>query len=764
MSGANPWRRVRDSVLRPVTEADHEIRERVLQVLHETRNIDGTVQGLDRVEDLLAKLNHEVALREGWPERIVAETQDVVAGRVRQLAGRLVDLGTTIDTPRRDAAFEATIERYPAPDERVDGCSVLIPAWNHAVHLDTVIDLACQVTTPEHVVVLDDASDDDTAAVLAARPEPIRVLTAVENLRLTRARNVLLHVCPTRHALILDADNTVDPDAIRTLYDLAVEWDAAVAYGALVEVDGSGQATGLLSARPLNGEFFTLRHNEVDTLSVVDVDRVRAAGGYTLDPVLDTAEDWDMWHRLASSGDLLLHVPIVAGRKLVVPQGYNSTEPQDGDQKFARVDRRYRYGGRLDDRSVAAAIVHPAIGPLWASAAAVDRQPALGEALPEPHHDARLPQPPVLTASRSRVLLVAPGGVRNLGDDVLTIESVRRLRSVLDPSVTIEVISDGARPLLELDGATWIGTIAEQSKRPLRDHVAVVFGGGGTLADSFRAQGRQRADIAMEAEQAGVPLILTGQGLGGIDSTADVVRQIMGRTTAVSCRDALSVERAKALGADNVTLVGDDAARIAPPSLDRLPTRLRGLDARGWLVFHARLAGYSELDRQALDAWSDLVDATALAEDLPVVAVVQNRQPGAEIEILDELSSRQRASWSIVDCTDDPAAARSIYGLARAGVVFSYHAAWFAIEGGASVLFPTHGDYYVAKSAGLRALTGLGAAFDDATPPGDALALRARWDEVAETIATDPLSGLDDVATTWLRDALATAGVPGVTS
>lgn len=760
MSGTDSWRRVRDRVLRPVTDADHEIRDRVLEVLHETRHIDRAVQDLGRIEEILGLLNHEVVNRGDWPDRIVDDTRDVVDASVERLAGRLVDLATTIDTPRRDAAYAATLERNPAPATRVDGCSVLIPTWNHAVHLDRTIDLACEVADPEHVVVLDDASTDGTAELLAARPEPISVVTAVDNMRLTRARNVLAHVCPTRHALVLDADNAVEPSAIRTLYDLAVEWDAAVAYGVLVEVDGTGSPTGLLSARPLDGEFFTLRHNEVDTLSVVDVDRVRAAGGYTVDPVLDTAEDWDMWHRLAATGDLLLHVPIVAGRKLVVPQGYNSVEPQDGGQKFARIDRRHRYGGRLTDRTVASAVVHPTTGPLWASAAAVELQPALGDALPETHHDARLPPPPARGESRSSVLLVASGGVRNLGDDVLTIESVRRLRAVLDPAVAIEVITDGARPLLELDGATWIGTLDQHAQRPLRDHVAVVFGGGGTLADAFRSQSRYRADVAMETERSGIPLLLTGQGLGGIDVIADTVGQVMTRATAVSCRDRASVAVAEALGARDVSLVGDDAAHSTTPSLDRLPPRLLGLDVRGWLVFHTRLAGYSDVERATLDRWSALMDEAAMAHDLPVIAVVQNRQPGAEVEMLDEMIADHRASWTVVDCTDAPDAARSVYGLARAGVVFSFHAAWFAIEGGAPVLFPTRGDYYETKSQGLRALAGLGSAFDDAALPADVAGLSTRWDDVAATVQTAPLSGIDDAATAWLRGNLAAAGVP----
>ena len=762
MSGTDGWRRVRDRVLRPVTDADREIRERVLEVLHETRQIDGAVQRLGHMDDLLGRLNHEFVGRRDWPDRIAQDLRGALDADVDRLAGRLVDLASMIEAPRRDAAFAATLERYPAPESRVEGCSVLIPTWNHAVHLGKTIDLACEVAEPEHVVVLDDASDDGTAELLAARPEPIQVLTAVDNLRLTRARNVLVHACPTRHALVLDADNTIDPAAIRTLYELALEWDAAVAYGVLVEVDGEGTPMGMLSARPLDGEFFTLRHNEVDTLSVVDVDRVRAAGGYTTDPVLDAAEDWEMWHRLAATGDLLLHVPIVAGRKLVVPQGYNSVEPQDGGQKFSRLDRRYRYGGRLDDRSVASAIVHPVTGPLWASAAAVELRPELGASLPEEHHDMRLPPPPGASPQRSSILLVAPGGVRNLGDDALTIESVRRLRSVLDPSVPVEVITDGARPLLELDGATWIGTLDEHAQRPLRDHAAVVFAGGGTLADAFRSQSRNREDVAMEAERMGIPLVLTGQGLGGIDAISGIVGEILSRATAVSCRDRFSVERAQALGAPHATLVGDDAARSEAPSIDGLPHRLRGLDARGWLVFHARIAGYSDIDRAALDTWARRMDEAALAQDLPVVAVVQNRQPGAEIEALDEMVASGRASWTIVDCTDDPTAARSVYGLARAGVVFSYHAAWFALEGGAPVLFPTIGAYYEAKSTGLRELAGLGPAFDDVTPPDDAAALAKRWDEVAATTENRPLAPIDDAATAWLRASLSAAEVPGL--
>ncbi len=152
---------------------------------------------------------------------------------------------------------------------------------------------------------------------------------------------------------------------------------------------------------------------------------------------------------------------------------------------------------------------------------------------------------------------------------------------------------------------------------------------------------------------------------------------------------------------------------------------------------------YSEVDEEELAAWTRLVDAAADAIGVPVVSVALNRQPPAEIETMHRLATeRLRSPWLTVDCADDPDAARAVFGFAAGAVVRSFHAAWFAIEGGTPVVFPTGGAYYSAKAEGLGALAGLDEAFHDSTLPADADGLRRRWNLVEATVTDRPLSGV----------------------
>ncbi len=760
MSAVDRGRRLAAQMARAagrVEDTDHrseQTLEAILEILHRARH-QTTDHELWQLRRVVEEINHVIQQPDTTQEEISAR----IASEVERIGGRLGAVQRAVEGPARDAAFEATVATVESTDDLEPGLSVLIATWNHATRLDGAIEDACAVTSPDRVIVLDDASSDSTPQLLAARPEPITVIRAVANLGLTRARNVLLAAARTQHVLFLDADNRLDHDAVAQMAELARTWQATVVHGALIEVDGSETPTGILSAAAMNGHYFARSHNVIDTLALVDLAAVRGVGGYTIEPALEPVEDWDMWHRLAATGGLLVHAPIVTGRKLRIGLGLGS-QAADHTDLHRMIARTHRFDGRLDDQTVASAVIDPDHGPLWASARAVESHPELAAALGERHHDAWLPTPaPVDDLPRS-VLLVGAGGVRNLGDDVTTIAAVRRLATLLDPDIAIEIVTDGERPIPVLAPGIWMGTLTEYAHRPLTHHVAVVFSGGGTVTDHFAQQTHLRRSVADQAARAGIPVIMTGQGIGPVEATAEAASGLFGTAEAVSCRDEASAALARELGARHVEVISDDAAGAAPASPADLPAPVRHLPERGWVAFNARLANYAEVDEDEIRAWADVVDEAAADAGVPVVAVAIERQPPWEIETLADLATvPRRAPWIIVDCADDPDGARSCFALALAAVVRSYHAAWFALEGGAPVLLPPAGPYYEAKNRGLRRFAGLDAAFDEREPPATADELRSRWKAVAAS-ASAPLDGLDRRVTDWLATQLTAAGVP----
>lgn len=97
------------------------------------------------------------------------------------------------------------------------GVSVLVPAYNEAASVgDTVRSLLSQTVLPAAVIVIDDGSTDDTAAV--ARAAGARVVAPPANTgSKAGAQNFALPLVRTELVMAIDADTTLAPDAIEKL-------------------------------------------------------------------------------------------------------------------------------------------------------------------------------------------------------------------------------------------------------------------------------------------------------------------------------------------------------------------------------------------------------------------------------------------------------------------------------------------------------------------------------------------------------------------
>lgn len=190
-------------------------------------------------------------------------------------------------------------------------CSVVIPAHNAAPFIaDAIESVRRQTRAAWELVVVDDASTDETAATVRALEEPRLTLLAQERNRgVSAARNRGLAAASGEYVLFLDADDWLMPDALERLIGaLAAHPEAAAAYGEAVCADASGRAYGtgqrpLFHRRP-SGEVAEalLAHNFVVTPGVLcaRTAAVRAAGGF--DESVRVAEDWVLWCALARRG------------------------------------------------------------------------------------------------------------------------------------------------------------------------------------------------------------------------------------------------------------------------------------------------------------------------------------------------------------------------------------------------------------------------------------------------------------------------------
>jgi glycosyltransferase involved in cell wall biosynthesis len=119
----------------------------------------------------------------------------------------------------------------PPCSEKLMTVAVIIPTFNHARFLDEAISSVLAQTRPaDEIIVVDDGSTDDPAAVVARFSEVH--LIRQQNRGLSAARNTGLRSCATSHVVFLDADDRLLPIALEAgLNHAARRPDCALVYG-----------------------------------------------------------------------------------------------------------------------------------------------------------------------------------------------------------------------------------------------------------------------------------------------------------------------------------------------------------------------------------------------------------------------------------------------------------------------------------------------------------------------------------------------------
>lgn len=200
--------------------------------------------------------------------------------------------------------------------------SVVVPAYNAARFIERTLRSACgQTHRTLEVVVVDDGSSDDTAAVVeafAGRDPRVRLLRQA-NGGVSRARNAGLAECRGAYFAPLDADDLWHPTKIekqlRCFADAPASTGVAYCYQAIVDEDD-----GVLRPRPVvhapTGHVYpqlTIA-NIVGNASAPLVRRstLDEAGGYD-ETFRDGCEDLDFYLRLAECGDYALVPEFLVG-------------------------------------------------------------------------------------------------------------------------------------------------------------------------------------------------------------------------------------------------------------------------------------------------------------------------------------------------------------------------------------------------------------------------------------------------------------------
>jgi succinoglycan biosynthesis protein ExoO len=202
------------------------------------------------------------------------------------------------------------------------GVTVVVPNWNHGCFLPRCLTSA--VAAARHlergglsadIIVIDDASRDGSQKLLRSLALAYNNVLPVllrDNCGLPGVRNLGLRLARHRYALMLDADNEVEPENLPIFLQAMRDTRAALVYGNLIERrDPSDQPVALRSNEPA-----TLRltlGNYIDAFALVDVEKVLRLGGYTQNPKLCGREDWELLLHLIAEEESIVFVPVVMG-------------------------------------------------------------------------------------------------------------------------------------------------------------------------------------------------------------------------------------------------------------------------------------------------------------------------------------------------------------------------------------------------------------------------------------------------------------------
>lgn len=177
--------------------------------------------------------------------------------------------------------------------------SVVIPCFNQGDFVPEVLQsVFAQTWQNLEVIVVDDGSTDDTAAILGRIQEARLQVVSQENKGLAAARNRGCEVANGDYVVPLDADDRILPGMIRTCMEVLMA-DPHLGY-AYTHMQLFGDVDEVYKHAPYNF-YRLLRDNDVSVCAVVRKEAWRAAGGYSSE-VMPGIADWDFWLRCGSKG------------------------------------------------------------------------------------------------------------------------------------------------------------------------------------------------------------------------------------------------------------------------------------------------------------------------------------------------------------------------------------------------------------------------------------------------------------------------------
>lgn len=193
----------------------------------------------------------------------------------------------------------------PAPNERppnVADCAVIIPCHNYGRFLAECLDsVLAQTLSPSHVVVVDDSSTDNTAAIVQKYADRGVTYARVEHRNPHATRGFGLSLVRNKYVLFLDADNSLPPKYLEAAIG-KLESDRSIAFVYPV-LERIGDRTGRhLTPPPQLTSLEIAGRNVCDASSVIRRELLVQSLTFCRRIETNAMEDWRMFREVLESG------------------------------------------------------------------------------------------------------------------------------------------------------------------------------------------------------------------------------------------------------------------------------------------------------------------------------------------------------------------------------------------------------------------------------------------------------------------------------
>ena len=186
-------------------------------------------------------------------------------------------------------------------ENKMPRVSIIIATHSRPQLLPRAVESALAAGSDVEVIVIDDASMDETAAVCRGL-KGIKYLRVERNQRVAGARNIGLVASQGEYISFLDDDDTRLPGSLDLQIELlAQNPDAVLVYGRALYADHEGQVSGeLYPIECPQGDIFwqLLTQNFIPCGSAVFRRSAIVSLGL-LDDTIPGLDDWDLWIRMA---------------------------------------------------------------------------------------------------------------------------------------------------------------------------------------------------------------------------------------------------------------------------------------------------------------------------------------------------------------------------------------------------------------------------------------------------------------------------------